>query len=140
MRGGIGLVITIIKKYPIIRELFLYGIIGGISATLDSLFFAFLDNLKINIYIANLISINIGITVSFFLNTYFNFKLKNNLIKRAISFFSVGYIGMLLSMLILYIGTNLINIKAIFVKLFSVIIVAMFQFILNKIITYREVK
>jgi len=130
---------SIIKKYPIILELFLYGIIGGISAGLDSLCFAFFDSLRWNIYSSNFISINIGITTSFFLNTYFNFKITNNIVKRAISFFSVGYIGMLLSMIILYVGTNLMNIKAMWVKLFSVVLVAIFQFILNKVITYGRV-
>lgn len=130
----------IIRKYTVIKEILFYGIIGGFSAGMDSVCFAILNNLGINIYIDNLIGINLGITISFLLNTYFNFKLTNNLVRRAISFFSVGYIGMLLSMLILYIGTSLSNIDVLVIKLFSVIIVAIFQFILNKKITYGKVK
>ncbi|MDP4093076.1 MAG: GtrA family protein [Bacillota bacterium] len=128
----------IIIRLPLIREMFLYGIFGAMSAGLDSLSFIGLRHLHVWLYAANFISINLGITLSFFLNTYLNFKKTDNLGKRAISFYSVGYSGLLLSMGILYIGTSWLNIHEIVVKLFSVVIVAAFQFVLNKLITFRK--
>jgi len=128
----------IIKKYKIIKEILLYGIIGATCASIDSICFIILGYLGLDKYIANFISINIGILLSFILNTYFNFKMTDKLGKRAISFFSVGYSGMLLSMIILYIGCDVLSISSTIIKLFSVVIVAVFQFILNKLITYRR--
>lgn len=128
----------IIKKYPILKEIFLYGIIGALSAGLDSCTYIGLRRMNIKLYTANFISINLGITLSFFLNTYFNFKRTDKICKRAISFYSIGYIGLMLSMLILFIGTNLLQRNETITKLCSVVIVAVFQFVLNKLITFGK--
>lgn len=130
--------IKVLEKYPIIKEMFLYGIIGVLSSTIDSLFFILLTKVNFMELIANFISVNIGITVSFFLNTYCNFKQKNNLGKKAISFFGVGYIGLAISTLIIYIFITKLRYNAVIVKIVSVIIVAMIQFILNKVFTYKK--
>ena len=125
-----------IKKYPIIKEMFLYGLIGGTSALLDALLFIVLRKIGLQIYVSNFISINAGIALSFVLNTYFNFKKTDNLKKRAVSFFSVGYIGLLLSFLILYIFVTKMNFNEVVIKLFSIVFVAAVQFVLNKLFTY----
>jgi UDP-galactopyranose mutase len=127
-------------KYTVIRELFLYGIIGAFSAGLDSLVFWLLRNQDINLFLANFISINLGICSSFLLNTFFNFRMTNKLLIRAIKFFIVGYLGLLLSMLILHIGVDVWLFRDIAVKIVSVFIVALFQFILNKTMTFRKEK
>lgn len=124
----------------LIKEMFLYGLIGGGSSLLDTFCYIILTHyFTCELYLANFISVNIGITCSFILNTYFNFKKSNKLGKRAISFFAVGYCGLGLSFLLLYIGANLLYINDIIVKLVSIIFVAAFQFILNKIITYSKI-
>lgn len=122
----------------LIKEIFLYGIIGGISAGLDSIAFASIAKLGVNIYIANFISINLGIITSFMLNTYLNFRVKDNIKRRMMSFFGVGYIGMVISTLILYVGNDIWGLHIMFVKITSVVIVAAVQFILNKFITYKR--
>jgi len=126
------------KYRRLIREIILYGIIGGFSATIDSIIFYWLSQ-SINIYVSNFISINTGILISFLLNTYVNFKAKDKIRFRAVSFFSVGYTGLGLSMLILYIGVEVLNYREMFVKILSVFIVAAVQFTLNKMITFRRV-
>ena len=123
---------------PIIKEAFLYGIIGGTSALLDSLSFILFRQFNIQMYIANFISINLGITLSFFLNTYFNFKKKDKLVKRALRFYVVGYIGLAISTLFLYIFVDLMYFNETIIKLISIVIVAAVQFILNKIFTYGK--
>ena len=128
----------IFNQYPIIRQVFLYGIIGLFSSGIDSVCFIGLNYGNLNKYLANFISINVGILISFLLNTFINFKMTNKIGKRAISFFSIGYMGMLLSMLILYIGCDILNFSTVIIKIISVFIVAAFQFILNKLITYKK--
>jgi putative flippase GtrA len=95
-------------KYPVILELFLYGIIGCFSAGLDSLVFLLLRNQNTNLFVANFIGINLGICSSFLLNTFLNFRITNKLLIRAIRFFVVGYLGLFLSMLILHMGVNVL--------------------------------
>lgn len=127
---------NLIKKYPIIREMFLYGIIGGTSSMIDAILFVLLRKIGLHIYLSNFISINVGITISFVLNTFFNFKKKDNIKKRAFSFFSIGYVGLLISLLIMYVFVTKMHCNEVIVKLFSIVFVAMVQFVLNKLITY----
>ena len=82
---------------------------------------------------------NIGILSSFLLNTYLNFKKTDQTVKRALCFFSVGYCGMGLSMVLLYIGTNIMGYGDITIKIAAIFIVAVFQFILNKLVTYSRI-
>jgi putative flippase GtrA len=126
----------LLENQVLIKQMFMYGVIGGISALTDSIVFYFL-HFDFGVYVSNFISINVGITLSFLMNTYLNFKTTDSLLKRAISFFSVGYTGLLLSMLILFIGVEILTISGMAVKLFSIIIVAALQFLLNKSITFK---
>ncbi len=130
----------LIKKHPIIKEMFLYGLIGGTTALIDTLCYSLLTRVfHLDELLSNFIGVNIGIALSFLLNTFFNFKKTTKLKKRAISFFAVGYCGLLLSMLIMYVGVDLLKIHDLIVKLGSVFLVAVFQFILNKLITYGKI-
>ncbi|MNN14511.1 GtrA-like protein [compost metagenome] len=125
-------------QYPILNELIIYGVIGVLTSSVDSLIFYYLMKINSHIYMVNFISINAGILLSFFLNSYLNFKKTDKFFKRAFSFFCVGYTGLLLSTLILYTGVELLNYSEISVKLISIVLVAMFQFVLNKLITFGK--
>lgn len=131
-------VIKSIKSKKLIREILLYGVIGGFSASTDAIVFYLLSQ-RINMYASNFVSINIGITLSFLLNMYMNFRVCDRIPQRAFSFFTVGYLGLFLSMIILYVGVELVNIPKMDVKLLSVFIVAAVQFTLNKLITFKKV-
>ena len=58
------------EKRPILREIFLYGLIGGTSAGLDFILTIVLTHLGLNALISNIIGVVSGITLSFFLNTF----------------------------------------------------------------------
>jgi len=125
----------------LVREVLLYGIIGGSSSLMDSLFYYFFTrHLNLSEFASNFLSVNIGITIGFVLNTFINFKKTDKIIKRALSFYTVGYIGLLVSMIILYCGIHIFSINDMFVKLTSIFIVAAFQFVLNKVVTYGKIK
>ena len=129
------------NNIKLIKEIFFYGIIGLTSAGIDSgVYYLLTRKLFFNEYAANFIGINIGITISFLLNTYFNFQKKNNLLKRATSFYLTGYAGLGLSMLLLYLGINIMHFNDFFIKIASIFIIAVFQFTLNKSITYGKIK
>jgi putative flippase GtrA len=131
--------LMLLERFQILKEGFLYGLIGGFAATVDALLYIFLTRIfHLNSFTANFISINIGITISFFLNSFYNFRLTDNLKKRAIRFFCVGYLGLVLSMVILFLGTNVFKLNDLLIKILSVFIVAAFQFVLNKLITFQK--
>lgn len=131
----------LLKNKKLVKEIMFYGIIGGASSLMDSVVYYILTrSITFGEFFSNFISVNIGITISFLLNTFLNFKKSDKLFKRAVSFYTVGYFGLGLSMLILYIGVHLLEMNDMIVKLCSIFIVAAFQFVLNKLVTYGKIK
>ena len=130
---------SIMTNSKLLRQLISYGIIGCISSGTDAILFAFLvysvgaPELAVNIF-----TVCVGITISFFLNRRFTFKMKDHTARRYARFFAVGMCGLLLSELIIWAG-NAANIETIITKLVSIIIVAIFQFVLNKTISFKEI-
>lgn len=127
------------KILKLLREMFLYGVIGIFSASMDTLSY-YLLNSKIGLYnlIANFIAVNIGICISFFLNTYLNFRKTDELRKRALKFFFVGYLGLGISTAIMWLGVDVLCFEQILVKVGSVFVVAAIQYLLNKFITFGK--
>lgn len=129
----------ILERYwKLFRELFLYGMIGAFSASMDTISFLLLGKAGLSLLPANFISVNIGIGLSFFLNTYFNFKKADRISRRAIRFFSIGYIGLLLSMGIMWAGMHIAGMDKLIVKIISVIAAAVLQYVLNKFVTFKD--
>lgn len=127
------------NRYQLIRQFFSYGVIGVISSGLDFAVFHLLTAFTpLGSFVSNFISVNIGIACSFLLNSSVTFRVSDERGKRAAKFFAVGYLGLMLSMIIIYIGNNLLGINKDIVKIGSIVIVALFQFTLNKLVTFRE--
>ena len=118
------------------RNFILYGIIGGFSAALDFGVYTVLGEF-IPILWANVISVHCGIICSFICNRSFNFKVKNNVGIRFLSFYLVGLSGLGLSELLIYVFAERNGLNHLVVKLVTVFIVAVYQFLLNKFITFK---
>lgn len=131
--------LKLFNKYKrLLREMMLYGVIGLFSASMDTLSFYLLRKAGIPLLVSNFLGVNIGIGISFFLNTYLNFKKTTELKRRAIKFFSVGYCGLVLSFIIMEVGVQQMKMQELLVKVISVVIVAAVQYLLNKFITFRN--
>ena len=130
-----------VKKYlgiPFIRQVVLYGIIGGGCALLDISLFALLYTLLgVNEYIANVISMHVGMGASFLLNRRFNFKKTDKTLLRAISFYLTGLFGLSLSQGLLWLG-DLMSLSAELSKFISIFFVAAVQFLINRSVTFRK--
>jgi len=121
------------------RNLILYGIIGGFCADLDFGVYTALCYFDIMPYLwANIISIHVGIFTSFVLNRSFNFKVKDKTTKRFLSFYAVGLTGLGISELMLYLMVTLGGMNELVCKLFSIVVVALIQFLMNKYITFQK--
>ena len=126
-------------KNTLFKQLLSYGIIGCISSGTDAILFAlFVYSLHTPELTVNVFTVCVGITISFFLNRKFTFKLKDHTSRRYMRFFAVGICGLLLSELIIWAGSAA-NIETVMTKLASIIIVAIFQFILNKTVSFRTI-
>lgn len=127
------------KLYHKFRELILYGIIGGFCAALDFGVYTLLG-LIIPFLVANIISVHCGIICSFLLNRNLNFKVKDKTRMRFLSFYLIGLSGLGISELLLWIFSTRIGLNHLAVKLATVAIVALYQFLLNKYITFKTSK
>ena len=122
----------------LIRQVVLYGVIGGGSALLDFLLFTlFYVRLDINEFLANVISIHAGISMSFILNRRFNFKKTDRTLFRAASFYLTGLFGLALSQGILWLGNSL-EFEVLLTKFVSIFFVAAVQFLINKFVTFNK--
>lgn len=124
-------------KYGEFRQLILYGIIGSFSAFLDFLVYTALVSMGLFYIHANCISVLVGIGSSFLLNRHYNFKVKDAVFRRFLIFLIIGLAGLLLSNLILYGCIEWMGLDKQVSKLLSIILVALFQFVLNKYITFK---
>ena len=119
------------------RELILYGIIGCFCAGLDFAVYTILG-LCIPYLLANIISVHCGIFCSFFLNRQYNFKVKDKTAQRFTLFYLVGLSGLGLSELLIFILGSCFRWDYVVAKLLTIIVVALFQFVLNKLITFKR--
>lgn len=126
------------SKKALLRELFLYGIIGGSTAALDVLLFHLLTGVHVPLLIANFISVSTAVGSSFILNARYNFKKTDNFASRARKFFAIGYFGWFIQSIILLIGVDSLSFSETYVKIFAVFIAAAIQYLLNKFLTFRD--
>jgi len=137
------------------RSFLLYFAIGFTGLFIDlGLFVVFVRVFHMSPYIANPISTTIGIINNFLLNAYFNFKKTDHLFARFLSFYAVGWVGILLAEVILWLFTDLWGIpvrqllqivsekvaeyQVEVVKGGSLFIIALLQYTLNKQVSFRE--
>jgi putative flippase GtrA len=130
------LIQKIFNKY---NQLVIYLIIGGFSAGIDYLFFSILTHSFNMLYlIANIYSIHIGIITSFILNRKFNFKIKDKIMTRFLSFYLIGLFGLIISTGLLFILIEGLSYNKPLAKILSIIVIALIQFSLNKFITFKR--
>lgn len=127
------------ELYNRFRNLILYGIIGGCCAALDFSIYTALCYWDIMPYlVANIISIHVGIFTSFLLNRSINFKVKDKVTIRFLSFYAVGLIGLGISELMLYLMVSVGGWNELICKLLSIVVVALVQYFMNKHITFNK--
>lgn len=135
--GKIGYQMEPQPKNSFFKQFVSYALVGTCASAVDLAVFSGLVYLvHLDDLIANVISVAIGITVSFILNRKFTFGIRNHTALRYVSFFTVGTIGLGLSETILYFFGEA-GFSPIIAKLISVAAVGIFQFLCNRFISFR---
>jgi len=126
---------TLYQKF---RNLILYGLIGGLSSSIDFLIYTILVKFVLENYlVANSLSVTVGILISFTLNRKYNFKVTDKTVKRLLIFFAVGFSGMIVSNALLYLFIDVMQLNEILSKLMSIVVVVICQFLVNKYVTFK---
>jgi putative flippase GtrA len=128
----------IIQLYSKYKNFVLYGIIGAISAGIDFAIYTLLFRMGLDFSISNIISVHCGIFCSFLLNRQYNFKVKDKMLSRFLSFYAIGLTGLALSAGLLWLMVTNASWNEIYAKLLTIVAVAILQFFLNKFLTFRK--
>jgi putative flippase GtrA len=116
-----------------------YALVGVTGLAWDmGLFYVFYEILGINYILSNIVSSTVGVVNNFILNSWFTFKVKDKLLLRFISFFSVALAGMLLSSGLLAVMIDGVGMNSMLSKAIAVLIVALIQYFVNKKLTFSE--
>ena len=122
------------------RTVILYFFIGVSAAALDYIIFLFLFNiLELSSVLSTALSIGTVTVYAFVLNVHYNFKVKDRLFLRFISYSAVSFAGMLFSMGFLYVLNVRFGFNGNVVKLLSLPIIFVLQYSLNKAISFKKI-
>ena len=113
------MLLNLIRRH---RELLLYALIGALSSGTDFLIYTGLVVAGLNLFVANVIGVNVGIL----------------LIHRFLIFYGVGMLGLGLSTLLLWLMVEQAAWNEFWAKIITIVVVALFQFVLNKLLTFRK--
>ena len=126
---------AIYNKY---RQFILYALIGVTGAALDFLIYWLLIRLGMLPTLATFISTSAGIVNNFIWNLLINFKTKNHIMLRFLSFYATGFLGIVLSMAIIWVTTAVLAWTPELAKLVSIPIVVIVQYFVNKTVTFAK--
>lgn len=116
-----------------------YALVGVVGLVVDmGLFYLFHEILAINYIASNIMSSSLAVINNFILNSIFTFKVKDKLLYRFISFYSIALAGMALSSGMLAVMIDGFQMNSMVSKAISVFFVAMIQYYVNKKLTFSE--
>ena len=120
----------------LLRKFVRYTVIGAGAFAADYSIFLVVFYATSNPYIANVLGICTGITVSFSLNRTLNFHKPDAVGQRALRFVAVAALGMAVSTLIIMFLIGL-AIDARVAKVIAMLVVFSMQFLMNALWTFR---
>lgn len=125
-------------RYPVLRNILLYGIFGAAAFVIDFGVFTLLTKTVIKSVpeIASVIGNVVGFIFTFSTNTYWNFKKKDKILIRIISYGLITLLGTGVSTLGIHLFKDSVNLYLL--KCIMLVLVSAMQFILNKYITYNN--
>jgi putative flippase GtrA len=121
------------------QRFLLYCLIGATGASFDFLvYFGLLKSFALPIQIANAAGYLCGTILSFILNARFNFKTRDFVALRFVSFCGVGFIGWAASAAFLYLLVNRFGFDKYMSKLMTIVVVVLVQYNLNRLLSFRK--
>ena len=125
-----------LKNNKLFQQIFKFGIVGGIAFIID---YGIMVISKELLGFSILLSAGLGFTISIIFNYIasvkwvFDVNKEKDEKKNFILFIVFSIIGLVLTELIMFVGTNIINISYLIVKIAATAIVMVFNFITRKL-------
>lgn len=116
-----------------------YLIIGLLAMAIDlGLYFLLYNSFDINPIVATIISVAVAIIFGFTGNQKYNFKAKGNIFKRFVSYASINSLGLILSIVFIYVFNTKLGFNANVVKILSLGVIVSMQYLLNRIVSFNK--
>ncbi len=121
------------------RTLILYFFIGASASLIDVVgFVVFHSVLEIISTLATTYSVALATVYAFLLNAFFNFKQTDRFLWRFLSYFFVSGVGLAFSALMLWLFNVVLGFDGNLIKILSLPLVFVLQYILNKKVTFQS--
>lgn len=118
-----------------------YALVGVLGLAIDmGLFYVFYERMHFNYVLANIMSSSLAVVHNYILNAWFTFKVKDQLLIRFLSFYSIALAGMALSSGMLAVVIGALQMNSMLAKAIAVLVVALLQYFVNKKLTFGEKK
>lgn len=134
---------TLLLKY---MEIISYLIFGFLNTIVNLVIYYGLTKTCLNpqnsieLQCANIISWIISVAFAYITNKHFVFHSKNKGLKEIISFFAARVLTLIVDMLIMFVFVSLLHFDDDFIKIISQVIVIVLNYIISKLIVFKEVK
>ena len=130
------------KYYTKYKELFMYGLFGGVTVLINLLLYKLFLMAKFHYVVASILSYFIASLVSYFFNVFFVFnseklKMKNEFI-RLLKYFSVRIGSVVIDTLLLILVVEVFKIDEFYAKIMVSVVVILLTYILNRKILKRK--
>ena len=123
------------------KQVVMYFVFGSTAALVDLISYLLLFNFfDVSAIVSNIISISLATIIGFILNALINFKVRDRLLLRFVSYSATSAIGMAISSLMLYIFYNLQGFDGNIIKIISLPIIFLVQYLINSRISFRKTK
>jgi len=123
------------------RRFALYCLIGASGVTLDFLTYSVLITWGgLHHQAANAVGYALGTLLSFTLNALFNFKTRDWLPLRFLSFCGVATLGWMSSAGVLYLTVDRLGLDKYLAKALTIIVAVVLQYNLNRLVSFRKAK
>ena len=124
----------------LIIQLIKFGIVGVIATVVDFGVLMFLKELMhVDILVASAAAFSVSVIANYILSMLFVFKgSENGKLKEFIIFVALSIGGLLINQFIMWIGTEMLAVYYIWVKIFACIFVPVYNFVTRKIFLEKK--
>lgn len=124
----------------IIIQLIKFGIVGVIAAVIDfGTLMLLKEVLHLDVLVASAMAFSLSVIANYILSMLFVFKgSENGKVKEFILFVLLSIGGLLLNQFIMWVGTEMLTVYYIWVKMFACIFVPIYNFVTRKIFLEKK--
>lgn len=123
------------RHKKLVNQILKFGVVGGLAFLIDYALLYFLtEYLHIYYLVSSVISFTVSLVFNYILSIKWVFDVtKKQTYKEVVIFVVLSIIGLGINQLVMYIGSDLLNIHYMFTKLVATAIVMIWNFITRKI-------